>query len=139
MLRIFIIPNGHNMTWIDEIIKDIRHLFYLKQNIIQQPLQKIELVVEVSFETFVQVCFTDATGKYRIKAFTGKNWSTEILLFEEREIMFSVFVNNHLLKKDQNIILTKKINDEISARQKIELSNTQLYEGWFRLNDRRID
>ncbi|MFM7359124.1 MAG: hypothetical protein ACKO1T_11165 [Sediminibacterium sp.] len=127
------------MTWIDDIIKDIRHLFFLKQNIIRQPLQKIELVVEVSFETFVQVCFTDATGKYRIKEFTGKNWSTELLLFDEREIMFSVFVNNHLLKKDQYIILTKKINDEISARQKIELSNTQLYEGWFRLNDRRID
>lgn len=35
--------------------------------------------------------------------------------------------------------MTKKVNDEMSASQKIELSNTQLYEGWFRLSDGRID
>lgn len=127
------------MTWINEIIKDIRHLIYLREKIKKQPIKKIELLVEVSFETFVQVSYTDATGKYRIKAFLGKNWSTDILLFEEREVMFSVFVNNYLLKKNQYIIMTKKVNDEMSASQKIELSHTQLYEGWFRLSDGRID
>lgn len=90
-------------------------------------------MVEVSFETFVQVCFTDATGKYRIRTFTGKKWSTEIFLYEEREVMFSVFVNNDLQKKAQNIIMIKKVNDEITARQKIDLSHTLLYEGWFKL------
>lgn len=127
------------MTWINEILKDIRHLIYLREKIKKQPIKKIELLVEVSFETFVQVSYTDATGKYRINAFLGKNWSTDILLFEEREVMFSVFVNNHLLKKNQYIIMTKKVNDEMSASQKIELSNTQLYEGWFRLSDGKID
>lgn len=47
--------------------------------------------------------------------------------------MFSVFVNNDLQKKDQNIVMIKKVNDEIKARQKIDLSHTLLYEGWFKL------
>jgi hypothetical protein len=83
---------------------------------------------------FVQVCYTDATGKYRISTFTGKKWSTEVLLFDKREVMFSVFVNNHLLRKDQNMIMIKKVNDEIAGKKRIELSETQQYEGWFRLS-----
>jgi hypothetical protein len=72
-------------------------------------------------------------GGNLFKKFNGKKWSTEILLYEEREVMFSVFVNNDLQKKDQNIVMIKKVNDEIKARQKIDLSHTLLYEGWFKL------
>lgn len=121
------------MSWISEIFQDLRYLLFFKEKDRRQPVKKIELMVEVSFETFVQVCFTDATGKYRIRTFTGKKWSTEIFLYEEREVMFSVFVNNDLQKKAQNIIMIKKVNDEITARQKIDLSHTLLYEGWFKL------
>ncbi len=121
------------MSWISEILKDLRYLLFFDEKARRQPVQKVELIVEVSFETFVQVCFTDGSGKYRIRTFNGKKWSTEILLYEEREIMFSVFINNDLQKKDQNFVMIKKVNDEITARQKIDLSQTLLYEGWFKL------
>jgi endoglucanase Acf2 len=121
------------MSWISEILKNLRYRLFFDEKARRQPVQKIELIVEVSFEAFVQICFTDASGKYRIRTFNGKKWSTEILLYEEREVMFSVFVNNDLQKKDQNIVMIRKVNDEITARQKIDLSHTLLYEGWFKL------
>lgn len=117
-----------------EILDNAWKLIAWKQTIVRQPLHRIELIVEISFETFVQVCYTDGSGKYKIKDFTGRNWSTEILLFEEREVMFSVFVNNDLLKKEQYLIMIKKINEQVTSSQRINLSNTALYEGWFRLN-----
>jgi hypothetical protein len=122
------------MFWLSEILKDLRHLIFFKETIRKPPMQRVELIVEVSFDTFVQVSFTDGAGKYRIKDFTGKYWKTDILLYEEREVLFSVFVNNHLLKKDQYILMTRKVNDEITGKQKIDLSNSLTYEGWFRLN-----
>jgi hypothetical protein len=122
------------MSWISELLKDLLYLLFFDEKARRQPIQKVELMVEVSFETFVQVCYTDATGKYRISTFTGKKWSTEVLLFDKREVMFSVFVNNHLLRKDQNMIMIKKVNDEIAGKKRIELSETQQYEGWFRLS-----
>jgi len=122
------------MSWISELLKDLLYLLFFDEKARRQPIQKVELMVEVSFETFVQVCYTDATGKYRISTFTGKKWSTEVLLFDKREVMFSVFVNNHLQRKDQNMIIIKKVNDEIAGKKRIELSETQQYEGWFRLS-----
>jgi endoglucanase Acf2 len=122
------------MSWLSEILKDLRHLLFFDEKARRKPIQKIELIVEVSFETFVQVCFTDAKGKYRIRTFTGKNWSTEILLYEEREVMFSVFVNNHLLKKEQTIVMIKKMNDAVVGKKRIELGDTEQYEGWFRIS-----
>jgi hypothetical protein len=122
------------MSWISELLKDLLYLLFFDEKARRQPIQKVELMVEVSFETFVQVCYTDATGKYRISTFTGKKWSTEVLLFDKREVMFSVFVNNHLQRKDQNMIMIKKVNNEIAGKKRIELSETQQYEGWFRLS-----
>lgn len=61
------------MSWISELLKDLLYLLFFDEKARRQPIQKVELMVEVSFETFVQVCYTDATGKYRISTFTGKN------------------------------------------------------------------
>ena len=122
------------MSMFREILDDTWKFLTWKQKLARQPIQRVELMVEVSFETFVQVCYTDGSGKYKIKDFTGKSWKTEILLYEERDVLFSVFVNNHLLKKDQHLVMIKKVNEEITGKKRIELSDTLHYEGWFRLS-----
>jgi len=103
------------------------------KNSVIHPAIRVELSVEVSFNTFVQVCFTNETGRYRINDFTGYFWQKEILLTEHREIIFKVFVNNHLLKPDQWILLKKTINTVDVTEKKFYLNNQSLYEGWFYL------
>ena len=97
------------------------------------PTIEVELLVEVSFDTFVQVCYSDENGRYRIKEFTGVRWTKKIMLPEIREIEFKVFVNNSFLKKDQWVLLRKTVNSDEVTQVKFYLDNSSLYEGWFRL------
>jgi hypothetical protein len=89
------------------------------------PLIKVELMVEINFETFGQVQFTDDDGRRWIKEFVGNSWSTEII--------FRVFVNNTFLQKGRKVTLIKKINNEVIDQKDFELSSDKLFEGWFRL------
>ncbi len=97
------------------------------------PLIKVELLLEINFETFGQVQFTDDNGRCWIKEFVGNSWSKEIYLKQHKEIIFRVFVNNTFLQKGRKVTLIKKINNEVIDQKDFELSSDKLFEGWFRL------
>ena len=94
---------------------------------------KVELIVEISFETFGQVQYTDENGRPFIKEYVGNRWSKEIFLKQPKEIKFSVFVNNQFLQKGRYITLIKKIDDEVVDQKEFQLSGDKLFEGWFKL------
>ena len=96
-------------------------------------LSTVELQVELSFTTFCQISYTNEEGNYCIREFTGKTWSKKLFLTQEREIQFSVFVNNHLLLKEQTMVMTKLVDDKIVSQQKIQLDTTSTYSGWYKL------
>ena len=96
-------------------------------------LSTVELQVELSFTTFCQISYTNEEGNYCIREFTGKTWSKKLFLTQEREIQFSVFVNNHLLLKDQTVVMTKLVDDKIVSQQKIQLDAKSTYSGWYKL------
>ena len=96
-------------------------------------LSTVELQVELSFTTFCQISYTNEEGNYCIREFTGKTWSKKLFLTQEREIQFSVFVNNHLLLKGQTLVMTKLVDDKIVGQQKIQLNATSTYSGWYKL------
>ena len=105
-----------------------------KKNLIEiKHLSTVELQVELSFTTFCQISYTNEEGNYCIREFTGKTWSKKIFLTQEREIQFSVFVNNHLLLKKQTMVMTKLVNEKIVRQQKIQLDATSTYSGWYKL------
>jgi hypothetical protein len=94
---------------------------------------KVELIVEISFETFGQVQYQDESGRPWIKEFKGSKWVKELYFRELREVGFSVFVNNQYLKKGEMLTLIKKINNEIIDQAEFQLSGDKLFEGWFKL------
>ena len=96
-------------------------------------LSTVELQVELSFTTFCQISYTNEEGNYCIREFTGKTWSKKLFLTQERDIQFSVFVNNHLLLKGQTLLMTKLVDDKIVGQQKIQLNATSTYSGWYKL------
>ena len=93
---------------------------------------KVELIVEISFETFGQVQYQDESGRPWIKEFKGSKWVKELYFRELREVGFSVFINNQYLKKGEMLTLIKKINNEIIDQAKFQLSGDKLFEGWFK-------
>ena len=96
-------------------------------------LSTVELQVELSFTTFCQISYTNEEGNYCIREFTGKTWSKKLFLTQERDIQFSVFVNNHLLLKGQTLLMTKLVDDKIVSQQKIQLNAISTYSGWYKL------
>ncbi len=94
---------------------------------------KVELIVEISFETFGQVQYQDESGRPWIKEFKGSKWVKELYFRELREVVFSVFINNQYLKKGEMLTLIKKINNEIIDQAEFQLSGDKLFEGWFKL------
>ncbi len=114
-------------------VKDICNRFHKNKMMHTLPVIKVELSVEVSFETFGQVCYTDENGRSWIKELVGTLWSTEIFLKQPKEIKLSVFVNNQYLQKGRSVKLTKKIDNEIIDQQEFLLTGDKLFEGWFKL------
>ena len=114
-------------------VKDFYNLFPTNRKIETLPLIKVELIVEISFETFGQVQYTDENGRPRIKEFVGNRWLIEIFLKQTREIKFSVFVSNQFLQKGKYVTLIKKIDDEFVDKKEFQLSGDKLFEGWFKL------
>ena len=94
---------------------------------------KVELIVEISFETFGQVQYQDESGRPWIKEFKGSKWVKELYFRELRDVGFSVFINNQYLKKEKFIKLIKKIDDKIVHQIEYQLSGNKLFEGWFKL------
>jgi hypothetical protein len=114
-------------------VKDIFKLIPNNRIMDMIPLIKVELIVEINFETFGQVQFTDENGRPFIKEYVGNRWSKEIFLKQPKEIKFSVFVNNQFLQKGRYITLIKKIDDEVVDQKEFQLSGDKLFEGWFKL------
>ena len=114
-------------------VKDIYNLFPNNRIMDTIPLIKVELIVEISFETFGQVQYTDENRRPFIKEYVGNRWSKEIFLKQPKEIKFSVFVNNQFLQKGRYITLIKKIDDEVADQKEFQLSGDKLFEGWFKL------
>lgn len=114
-------------------LKDFFKLFLDNRMMDTLPLIKVELMVEINFDTFGQVQFTDDNGRPWIKEFVGNSWSKEIYLRQHKEIIFRVFVNNTFLQKGRKVTLIKKINNEVVDQKDFELSSDKLFEGWFRL------
>ena len=114
-------------------LKDFFKLFPDNRMMDTLPLIKVELMVEINFDTFGQVQFTDDNGRPWIKEFVGNSWSKEIYLRQHKEIIFRVFVNNTFLQKGRKVTLIKKINNEVIDQKDFELSSDKLCVGWCRL------
>ena len=112
-------------------LKDFFKLFPDNRMMDTLPLIKVELMVEINFDTFGQVQFTDDNGRPWIKEFVGNSWSKEIYLRQHKEIIFRVFVNNTFLQKGRKVTLIKKIDNEVVDQKDFELSSDKLFEGWF--------
>jgi len=107
-------------------VKDFYNLFPNNRKVDTLPLIKVELIVEISFETFGQVQYTDENGRPRIKEFVGNRWLKEIFLKQTREIKFSVFISNQFLQKGKYVTLIKKIDDEVIDKKEFQLSGDKL-------------
>jgi len=114
-------------------LKDIYNLFPNNRIMDTLPLIKVELIVEISFETFGQVQYKDENGRPWIKEFNGPKWVKELYFRELGEVSFSVFVNNQYLQKGRSLNLIKKIDNEIIEQAEFQLCGYKLYEGWFKL------
>ena len=114
-------------------VKDIYNLFPNNRIMDTIPLIKVELIVEISFETFGQVQYKDENGRPWIKEFSGSKWVKELYFRELGEVSFSVFVNNQYLQKGRSLTLIKKIDNEIIDQAEFQLSGDKLFEGWFKL------
>ena len=114
-------------------LKDIFKLIPSNRIMDMIPLIKVELIVEISFETFGQVQYKDENGRPWIKEFSGSKWAKELYFRELGEVSFSVFVNNQFLQKGRYITLIKKIDDEVVDQKEFQLSGDKLFEGWFKL------
>jgi len=114
-------------------IKDILKFFRNKGVVDTSPLIKVELILEVSFETFGQVQYKDENGRPWIKEIKGSKWE-QVLFFKELiDVEFSVFINNQFLLNGESLTLIKKIDNEITEQSKYQINNNKLYEGWFKL------
>lgn len=97
------------------------------------PLIKVDLIVKLSFETFGQVWYTDEHGRPWIKEFNGNIWTKEIFMKDNRNIGFSVFVNNQFQEKNKTLTLIKIVNNEIKEQQLFNIDGYKNFDGWFRL------
>jgi len=114
-------------------LKDIFKLIPYKRINDLIPLIKVELILEVNFETFGQVRFKDENGRPRIIEFKGSKWVKELYFRELGEISFNVFINNQYLQNGRSLTLIKKIDNEIIEQAEFHLCGYKLYEGWFKL------
>ena len=114
-------------------LKDIFKLIPYKRINDSIPMIKVELILEVNFETFGQVRFKDENGRPWIKEFSGSKWAKELYFRELGEVSFSVFVNNQYLKEGRRLKLIKKVDNEIIEQAEFQLSGEKLFEGWFKL------
>jgi hypothetical protein len=115
-------------------IKDIYKIFPNNRLIENIPLAKVELILEINFETFGQVQFTDENGRIWIREFVGSRWSKEIHLEQSKKIKFSVFVHNQFLQKGRQLTLIKKIDNVLVDQKEFQLTGDKLFEGWFKLD-----
>jgi hypothetical protein len=114
-------------------LKDIFNLFPNNRIMDTIPLTKVELILELNFETFGQVQYIDENARPWIKEFSGSKWAKELHFRELTEVSFSVFINNQYLQKGRSLTLVKKIDNDIVDQKEFQLSGDKIFEGWFKL------
>ena len=114
-------------------LKDIFNLFPNNRKMDTVPLTKVELILELNFETFGQVQYIDENCRPWIKEFSGSKWAKELYFRELAELSFSVFINNQYLQKGRSLTLTQKIDNDIIHQKDFQLSGDKIFEGWFKL------
>ena len=114
-------------------LKNIFKLFPRSRIMDANVLIKVELILEVSFETFGQVQYQDESGRPWIKEFKGSKWVKELYFRELGDVSFNVFINNQYLQNGRSLTLIKKIDNEIIEQAEFQLSGDKLFEGWFKL------
>ena len=77
--------------------------------------------------------YLDENERPRIVEFNGSSWSISFLQYEKNKKSISIFINNILLKKDQIVTLTMKINGDIISQKSFNIEGENTYEGWFKL------
>jgi hypothetical protein len=110
------------------IIKDISN-----KNKFIEPKIEISYAIQLSFNTNGQVRYLDENERPRIVEFNGSSWSISFLQYEKNKKSMSIFINNTLLKKDQIVTLTMKINGDIISQKSFNIEGENTYEGWFKL------
>jgi len=110
------------------IIKDISN-----KNKFIEPKIEISYAIQLSFNTNGQVRYLDENERPRIVEFNGSSWSISFLQYEKNKKSMSIFINNTLLKKDQFVTLTMKINGDIISQKSFNIEGENTYEGWFKL------
>ena len=113
-------------------VKHIYKIFPNNKMMDNIPLIKVSLIVEVNFETFGQVWFTDENGRSWIKEFRGRKWEREILMKDNRNVGFSVFINNQYQQKERVLTLTKMKDDDIVDQKVFNIDGEKLFDGWFK-------
>lgn len=114
-------------------VKDIYKIFPNNRIMDTIPLIKVALIIELNFETFGQVWYTDENGRPWIKEFRGGTWIKEIILKDNRKVGFSVFINNQFKEAGRHVTLTKKVNNEIEDQKEFKIDAEKVFDGWFRL------
>ena len=114
-------------------VRDIYKIFPNNSIMDALPLTKVELIIEVSFVTFGQVWFTDESGRPWIREFRGEKWAKELFIKDNRNLGFSVFINNQFQAKQQMLTLKKIVNDELVDQKIFAIEGDKLFEGWFKL------
>jgi hypothetical protein len=99
------------------------------------PLLKVEYAVSISFSTTFQVHYYDELNIPRIKECNGSNWLASFLVPSVSQVRpVKVFVNNPLLLKEQEVIITRTLGGILSERRYL-LAGLHAFEGWFILGD----
>ena len=95
------------------------------------PLVKVEYAVFISFSTTFQVHYYDGLDIPRIKEYNGNNWLASFLVPSISHLRpVKVFINNPLLLKKQEVIISRTIGGILSERRFL-IEGQFPYEGWF--------
>jgi hypothetical protein len=120
--------NYFSFSKIQNILNDISN-----KNKFIEPKIEISYAIQLSFNTNGQVRYLDENERPRIVEFNGSSWSISFLQYEKNKKSMSIFINNTLLKKDQIVTLTMKINGDVISQKSFNIEGENTYEGWFKL------
>ncbi len=92
---------------------------------------KVDYAVSLSFCTSFQIHYYDQLDIPRIKEYKGDSWSVSMMLAPPCNVRpVKVFINNPLLLKKQEVIISRTIGGILSERRFL-IEGQCSYEGWF--------
>lgn len=96
---------------------------------------RIQLLVELSFETSAQVAFNESDGRLRIKRFRGTLWQTEFtqVLQATQPIELRTFIYTPHLNKAESVLVSILVDGETACSERFPIPPEADYAGWFRV------